>query len=107
SPSRPSGDRSPLPPDPRFAAAGGFSRPILHGLCTYGIAGRALLHGAAGGDPSRLQAISARFSAPVTPGATLRTSIWLEGDDVLFMTHNEAGTAVLTHGRATVAGGAR
>jgi acyl dehydratase len=102
-----SGDRNPLHSDPGFAAAGGFSRPILHGLCTYGIAGRALLHGAAGGDPSRLQAVSARFSAPVTPGATLRTSIWLEGDDVLFMTHTEAGTAVLTHGRAAVTGGTR
>jgi acyl dehydratase len=102
-----SGDRNPLHSDPGFAAAGGFSRPILHGLCTYGIAGRALLHGAAGGDPSRLRAVSARFSAPVTPGAAQRTSIWLEGNDVLFMTHTEAGTAVLTHGRAAVADGAR
>lgn len=102
-----SGDRNPLHSDPGFASAGGFPRPILHGLCTFGIAGRALLHGAAGGDPARFQAMSARFSAPVMPGDTLRTSIWRERDDVLFITRTEAGTAVLTQGRAVIAGAAR
>ncbi|HEX3963128.1 MAG TPA: MaoC/PaaZ C-terminal domain-containing protein [Trebonia sp.] len=102
-----SGDRNRLHSDPGFAAAGGFPRPILHGMCTYGIAGRALLHGAAGGDPARFQAMSARFSAPVVPGDTLRTSIWREGDDVLFMSHTGAGTAVLTQGRAVIAGAGR
>jgi acyl dehydratase len=99
-----SGDRNPLHSDPAFAAAGGFPRPILHGLCTFGIAGRALLHGAAGGDPARLQAMSARFSAPVLPGDTLLTSLWHEGGDVLFTTRTGAGTAVLTQGRAVLAG---
>jgi acyl dehydratase len=98
-----SGDRNPLHSDPGFAAAGGFSRPILHGLCTYGIAGRALLHGAAGGDPARFRAMSARFSTPVMPGDKLITSIWREENRVLFMTHTEAGTPVLTHGRAIIA----
>ncbi len=98
-----SGDRNPLHSDPAFATAGGFPRPILHGLCTYGIAGRALLHGAAGGDPARLRTMSARFSAPVLPGDRLSTSIWRAEDDVLFMTSNEAGTPVLTHGRAAIA----
>jgi acyl dehydratase len=98
-----SGDRNPLHSDPRFAAAGGFPHPILHGMCTYGIAGRALLHGAAGGHPARFQAMSARFSAPVMPGDTLRTSIWREAVDVLFTTHTKAGTAVLTQGRAVIA----
>jgi acyl dehydratase len=101
------GDRNPLHSDPGFAAAGGFPAPILHGLCTYGIAGRALLHGAADGDPGRVSAISARFSAPVTPGDTLRTSIWREGDDVLFTTQTQTGTTVLTQGRAVIAGAAR
>jgi acyl dehydratase len=98
-----SGDRNPLHSDPAFATVGGFPRPILHGLCTYGIAGRALLHGAAGGDPARLRTMSARFSAPVLPGDRLSTSIWRAEDDVLFMTSNEAGTPVLTHGRAAIA----
>jgi acyl dehydratase len=98
-----SGDRNRLHSDPEFAAAGGFPRPILHGLCTYGIAGRALLHGAAGGDPARVHAMSARFSAPVMPGDTLSTLIWRDEDEVLFMTRTEAGTPVLTHGRATIA----
>jgi acyl dehydratase len=102
-----SGDRNPLHSDPGFAAAGGFPRPILHGMCTYGIAGRALLHGVAGGEPGRVQAMSARFSAPVTPGDTLRTSIWREGDDVLFTTQTQTGTVVLTQGRAIIAGAAR
>ena len=50
--------------------------PILHGLCTYGVAGRALLAELAGGQAARLTAVAARFSAPVFPGETLTTSIW-------------------------------
>jgi acyl dehydratase len=97
-----SGDRNPLHSDPKFAAAGGFSRPILHGMCTYGIAGRALLHGVAGGEPGRLTTMSARFSAPVRPGDTLVTSIWREPDEVRFMTRTGDGTAVLSQGRAII-----
>jgi acyl dehydratase len=97
-----SGDRNPLHSDPKFAAAGGFDRPILHGLCTYGFVGRALLHGAAGSDPRRLKKISARFSAPVMPGDVLTTSIWSEPEGVLFTTHTQSGTPVLSQGRATV-----
>ena len=51
-----SGDRNPLHSDPAFAAMGGFDRPILHGLCTYGFTGRALLHALCGGDPARFKA---------------------------------------------------
>ena len=72
-----SGDRNPLHSDPWFAREmAGFEKPILHGLCTYGFAGRALLAELAGGDSAKLTAMSARFSSPVFPGETLTTSIW-------------------------------
>ena len=72
-----SGDRNPLHSDPWFARElAGFPTPILHGLCTYGFAGRALLSELAGNDASKLTAVAARFSAPVFPGETLTTSIW-------------------------------
>ena len=76
-----SGDRNPLHSDPWFARQlAGFPKPILHGLCTYGFAGRALLGELAGGDATKLTAIAARFSSPVFPGETLTTSIWRIGD---------------------------
>ena len=76
-----SGDRNPLHSDPWFAQTlAGFPKPILHGLCTYGFAGRALLAELAGNDASKLTAMSARFSSPVFPGETLTTSIWRTGD---------------------------
>ena len=72
-----SGDRNPLHSDPWFARElAGFETPILHGLCTYGFAGRALLAELAGNDAAKLTAVAARFSAPVFPGETLTTSIW-------------------------------
>ncbi len=74
------GDRNPLHSDPQFAALGGFDRPILHGLCTYGFSGRALLHSVCDSDPARFLGMSGRFSAPVFPGETLDVKIWLETD---------------------------
>ncbi len=72
-----SGDRNPLHSDPWFARElAGFPMPILHGLCTYGFAGRALLAELAGGEAARRTAVAARFSSPVFPGETLTTSIW-------------------------------
>src|SRR5687767_4483436 len=71
-----SGDLNPLHIHPPMATIAGFPEPILHGLCTYGFAGRAVLRGAAGGDPARLRAFSARFSAPVFPGDELTTEGW-------------------------------
>ncbi len=72
-----SGDRNPLHSDPWFARElAGFDKPILHGLCTYGFAGRALLAELAGNHAAKLTAVAARFSAPVFPGETLTTSIW-------------------------------
>ena len=75
-----SGDRNPLHSDPWFAQTlAGFPKPILHGLCTYGFAGRALLGELAGGEAARLTAMAARFTSPVFPGETLTTSIWRTG----------------------------
>jgi acyl dehydratase len=74
-----SGDRNPLHADPRVAADAGFERPILHGLCTYGIASCAVLGAVAGLEPQRLKRFDVRFSAPVIPGETITTSIWREG----------------------------
>jgi acyl dehydratase len=100
-----SGDRNPLHIDPEVARAAGFDRPILHGLCTYGVAGRALLRALAGNDPARLVRLDARFSAPVYPGETIETRIWHEGGrNVRFEAHAiERGLRVLTHGYAELA----
>ncbi|MEU4515597.1 MaoC/PaaZ C-terminal domain-containing protein [Nonomuraea wenchangensis] len=97
-----SGDYNPLHSDPEFAARAGFDRPILHGLCTYGVTGRALLHAVAGSDPARFKAMSGRFSSPVFPGEALTVSIWVDGADVLFRTAKDDGTVVIDRGRATV-----
>jgi acyl dehydratase len=74
-----SGDLNPLHADPAVADAAGFGRPILHGLCTYGIAGYGMLGTLTGWEPSRLRRLDARFSAPVIPGETVTTAIWREG----------------------------
>jgi acyl dehydratase len=97
-----SGDRNPLHSDPEFAKLAGFSRPILHGLCTYGYTGRALLHALLDGDPDRFGSMSARFSKPVIPGDTLAVEIWVEGRDATFRTINQDGAVVLDAGIAAV-----
>lgn len=71
-----SGDINPLHAAPEFAKMGGFERPILHGLCTYGHAGRAVLIQAAGGDPKRLKSFAVRFVGVVYPGDSLTTEGW-------------------------------
>jgi acyl dehydratase len=96
-----SGDRNPLHVDPKFAARGGFSQPILHGLCTYGVTGRALLRTLCGGDPARFTSMYGRFSKPVLPGEPLTVSIWVEdgGGSALFQTTRKDGTVVIDRGR--------
>jgi acyl dehydratase len=75
-----SGDRNPLHSDPWFATKlAGFPGPILHGLCTYGVAGRVLVSELGGGDAAKITAIGARFTSPVFPGETLTTSVWRTG----------------------------
>ncbi len=95
------GDRNPLHSDPAFAAAGGFDRPILHGLATYGIAVRLLVNEFCAGDPSKLSTVEGRFTKPVTPGDELVVSAWRDGEDaVIFRTANADGDVVLDRGRA-------
>jgi acyl dehydratase len=80
------GDRNPLHSDPTFAARAGFPKPILHGLCTYGFTGRALLHAVCGSDPARFKSIEGRFSHPVMPGDTLDVKVWVDGNEAIFQT---------------------
>jgi len=78
-----SGDYNPLHVDPDVARAAGFERPLLHGLCTFGVLGRALLK-AVGVQASDLARIEGRFSSPVYPGETIRGDFWVEGKTVRF-----------------------
>jgi acyl dehydratase len=97
-----SGDRNPLHTDPRFAARGGFDRPILHGLCTYGFTGRVLLHAMCDSDPARFGSMSGRFSRPVLPGETLVISAWAGDGGAVFQAAKEDGTVVIDRGRMRV-----
>ena len=99
-----SGDYNPLHIDPQFAAFGGFDRPILHGLCTYGNVGRAVIDAYCGGDATKLRSIKVRFSAPVMPGETIVVKMWKESDtDILCEASvKERGLAVVTNARVTI-----
>ena len=80
------GDRNPLHSDPSFSAMAGFETPILHGLCTFGVTGRALLHTMCDSDPARFGSMGGRFKAPVLPGQRLDVCMWVNGDTTLFQT---------------------
>jgi acyl dehydratase len=95
------GDWNPLHADPGFAAAAGFPRPILHGLCTYGIAARAVLEAFSEDGALSLRELDARFSAPVFPGDAIEVEMWRRGAEVSFRAHVRArGAKVLDNGRA-------
>lgn len=98
-----SGDYNPLHADPAYAAKAGFKAPILHGRCTFGVAGHALLKTLCGYDPSRLLSMAGRFSSPVYPGETIRTEMWRDGGVVTFRSSVPArSVTVLNHGRAEI-----
>jgi acyl dehydratase len=98
-----SGDLNPLHVDPKVAGAGGFTRPILHGLCIFGVVGRALIDGACDFDPLRLRTMRARFTSPAYPGEFIRTDIWMDGETISFRaTVAERNVVVLNNGCANV-----
>ena len=92
------GDRNPMHSDPAFAQRAGFPRPILHGMCTYGYTGRALLRLACDGDSWRFGSIAGRFAKPVFPGEPLTVSVWEDGDVLRFVTRTENFGVVVDHG---------
>ncbi|MDB5631122.1 MAG: MaoC-like dehydratase [Tardiphaga sp.] len=99
-----SGDYNPLHADPAVAKAGGFERPILHGLGTFGVVCRAILHMACGNDPAKLRKMQVRFSSPVYPGETIVTELWKEAHNVLSFRARvkERDVLVINNGRAEV-----
>ena len=100
-----SGDFNPLHIDPKVAESAGFDAPILHGLATYGVIGRALLTARCGNDPVRLKRIEGRFSSPVYPGETIETAIWDEGPGQIAFRSRvvERDKIVFTNGYAVTA----
>lgn len=97
-------DRNPLHADPDVARQAGYDRPILHGLCTYGVAAHAIVKSCCDYDASRLTSLNARFSAPVYPGETLQCDIWhLPDGQIRFLARaRERDVVVMSHGTATV-----
>ncbi|HEU0197282.1 MAG TPA: MaoC/PaaZ C-terminal domain-containing protein [Nevskiaceae bacterium] len=96
-----SGDYNPLHAAPKVAREAGFERPILHGLCTFGVACRALLRVACDDDPARLRRMRVRFSSPVYPGETIRTEVWRTGATLAFRCRVvERDVVVINNGHA-------
>ena len=94
-----SGDWNPLHADPEFAKVAGFDKPILHGLCSYGFTGRALLHTLCDSDPARFTSMEARFSSPVFPGDDLTVAMWRTGDgEAIFQTRRNGYAVVIDGG---------
>jgi acyl dehydratase len=100
-----SGDRNPLHIDPDVATAVGFPRPILHGLCSYGVAARAITQACCAGDPDRIAQLDVRFSSPVYPGEAITTRIWRDGSEVSFeCTVAARGVTVIRNGLCVLRG---
>ena len=96
-----SGDLNPLHADPEVARGAGFDRPILHGLCTLGVASWSITEAMAGGDFTALTHLQLRFSSPVYPGETIRTEIWRDGTEISFRARVvERDVVVLNNGLA-------
>jgi acyl dehydratase len=97
------GDRNPLHSDPESAKRSGFPRPILHGLCTYGITCRAVLQAITGFDPDQIASHQARFSAPVFPGDTITVDLWKDGSVISFEARVKArGATVIKNGKTVL-----
>lgn len=97
------GDRNPLHSDPDSARRSGFPRPILHGLCTYGITCRAVLQAITGYDPDQILSHQARFSAPVFPGDTITVDLWKDGSVISFEARvKERNATVIKNGKTVL-----
>jgi acyl dehydratase len=100
-----SGDYNPLHADPAYAKKAGFKMPILHGRCTFSVAGHAVLKSCCGYEPARMKSMEGRFSSPVYPGETIRTEMWVDGAIVSFRSTVPArSVTVLNNGRAEITG---
>jgi acyl dehydratase len=100
-----SGDLNPLHSDPAVARQAGFARPILHGYCTYAIAGWVIIRTFLDCNPDRLAALDGRFSAPVFPGETLRVEMWKAAEGVRFRVRVlERDVIAMTNGVARTRG---
>ncbi len=98
-----SGDKNPLHADPAYAARGGFDRPILHGLCSYGIACKAAVDARLDGDVSRVAGYRARFAGVVFPGETLVVRLWDEGERIVLAAHTlERRSPVISNAAITL-----
>jgi acyl dehydratase len=98
-----SGDYNPLHIDPEVAAAAGFSQPILHGLCTFGMVGHAVLKTVLAYDESRLLELGGRFSSPVMPGETLEVALWVDAHEISIRVRAiERDLVVFNNGRAVI-----
>jgi acyl dehydratase len=99
-----SGDRNPLHVDPAAAREAGFTRPLLHGRCSYGIACRAILSTICDYDHTLITGFDARFAAPAYPGDTLTTDMWQDRNIVSFRCSVKArNSIVLSNGKCTLA----
>ncbi|MBO9356375.1 3-alpha,7-alpha,12-alpha-trihydroxy-5-beta-cholest-24-enoyl-CoA hydratase [Bordetella petrii] len=100
-----SGDRNPLHADPEIARKAGYPQPILHGLCTYGMAAHAIIKTWCDYDAARLTSLNARFSSPVYPGEALQFDMWRGDDGTLQFIVRAAArdVVVMSHGTATIA----
>ena len=96
------GDRNPLHSDPEVAKKAGFDKPILHGLCTYGITCRAILQEVVNFDPDQIYSHQARFSAPVIPGDTITVDIWQDGKNISFEARVKARNVTVIKNGLTV-----
>lgn len=96
-----SGDKNPLHADPAFAAMAGFPRPILHGLCTYGIVAKAVVDTIADGDVAAVASYRARFTKPVFPGQAVTTSMWRTDDGMVLQASTDDGI-VLSNAAVTL-----
>ena len=100
-----SGDKNPLHADPEFAKMGGFDKPIIHGLCSYGIVCKAIVDHVLGGDVAKVARYQARFAGVGFPGETYQISYWKEGDQILVAASSkERGAPIISNCAITLRG---